>query len=208
MLMKLGMAQRALQEIGGALAVDPMYTPALGNAGHQMASAGRIDEASELFQRAWDLGLEAMFVWFGSFYVSLMQERYEDALLWLERRPIPHGKEIDEALFTARYEPIEANLNSLSDKTLQGLEQGLDLREAILYLSVAGKSDLAFERLLPAARSGWKATESLWSVWTQPLRLDPRFSELAQALGMFDYWQVYGPPDACAFDEGTIRCSR
>ena len=208
MLIKLGMVERALQQIGVALVVDPMYTPALGNAGHQMATAGRFDDAAELFQRAWDLGLEAMFVWFGSFYVSLIQERYEDAEILLEQRPTPYGIEIDDALFTARREPTEANLKSLTEKVRQGLEQGLALREAILYLSVAGDFDLAYEKLFPAARSGWKATESLWSVWTQPLRLDPRFTELTRELAMFDYWQVYGPPDPCEFDEGTIRCSR
>lgn len=208
MLIKLGMVERALKEISLALAVDPMYTPALGNAGHQMATAGRLDEASELFQRAWDLGLEAMFVWFGSFYVSLMQERYEDAELLLEQRPVPYGKEIDEALLAARREPVQANFESLTGMVLQGLGQGLDLREAILYLSVAEKKDLAYEYLIPAARSGWKATESLWSIWTRPLRLDPRFTELARELSMFDYWQVYGPPDACEFDQGTIHCSR
>ncbi|NND57241.1 MAG: hypothetical protein HKN57_08305 [Xanthomonadales bacterium] len=208
MLIKLGMVERALQEVGVALSVDPMYTPALGNAGHQMATAGRLNEASELFQRAWDLGLEAMFVWFGSYYVALMQDRYGDADLWLDRRPIPYGIEIDHALLAARQEPIEANLMRLTEKTLQGMEQGLALREAVLYLSVAEELNLLYERLLPAARSGWRATESLWSVWARPLRQDPRFNELAQELGMLNYWQVYGPPDACEFTEGTIRCNR
>lgn len=208
MLIKLGMVERALQEIGVALSVDPMYAPALGNAGHQMASAGRLDKSAELFQRAWDLGLEAMFVWFGSFYVSLMQERYADSESWLERRPIPYGIEVDRALFAARRESTEANLKILTETTLQGLEKGLALREAVLYLSVSDELDLLYERLLPAARSGWKATESLWSLWAKPLRQDPRFAELAQELGMLDYWQVFGPPDACEFNEGIIHCSR
>ncbi|HUG98211.1 MAG TPA: hypothetical protein VMQ83_03465 [Gammaproteobacteria bacterium] len=93
MLIKLGHVERALEQSGIALELDPMYTPMLGNAGHQLAAAGYLDQAADIFQHSWDLGLEAMFVWIGNFYVAVMQERFDEAEAWLERRPVPHGIE-------------------------------------------------------------------------------------------------------------------
>jgi TolB-like protein/Tfp pilus assembly protein PilF len=208
MLMKLGQVEAAVEQSGIAVALDPMYTPALGNAGHQLAVAGRLDAAAENFQRAWDLGLEAMFVWVGNFYVAVMQERFDDAERWLARRPIPNGIEADRALLAARRQPTAANRAALVAATRTGLDQGMELRVAAMYLSAGGAVDAAFERLLREAGTDWVATESLWHPWTRPLREDPRFDALARALGMFEYWQIHGPPDACALERGILQCSR
>jgi TolB-like protein/Tfp pilus assembly protein PilF len=208
MLMKLGRVTAAVEQSGIAIELDPMYTPALGNAGHLLAVAGRLDAAAERFQRAWDLGVEAMFVWVGNFYVAVMQERYEEAERWLDRRPIPDGAEADRALLAARRQPTVANRGALVAATLAGLDQGMELRVAAMYLSVGGATDAAFVRLQRAAATDWVATESLWQPWTRALREDPRFDGLARDLGMFEYWQVYGPPDACTLEDGNLRCRR
>jgi TolB-like protein/DNA-binding winged helix-turn-helix (wHTH) protein/Tfp pilus assembly protein PilF len=208
LLMRLGHVAAAVEQSGIAVQLDPMYSPALGNAGHQLAVAGRLDAAAERFRRAWDLGLEAMFVWVGNFYVAVMLERYDEAGRWLDRRPTAHGVEADRALLAARRQPTVANRAALVAATLAGLDQGLELRVAAMYLAVGGATDAAFERLQRAAASDWVATESLWHPWTRPLREDQRFDALARALGMFEYWQIYGPPDACVLDSGRLQCRR
>jgi TolB-like protein/DNA-binding winged helix-turn-helix (wHTH) protein/Tfp pilus assembly protein PilF len=208
MLTQLGHIERALEQSSIALELDPMYTPTLGNAGHQLAAAGHLDQAADAFQRAWDLGLEAMFVWFGNFYVAVMRERFDEAEAWLERRPDSRGIEADRALLLARRQPSDAHRAALVAATLSAMDQGMELRDGVLYLAVGGAVDAAFGRLLPAAETNWVATESLWNAWTEPLRADHRFSDLTRALGMFDYWRAYGPPDACTLAGDELRCAR
>jgi tetratricopeptide (TPR) repeat protein len=207
MLAKLGLLERALDEVGVALDVDPLYTPALGNAGHQLATAGRVSEAAELFQRAWDLGLEAMFVWFGNFYVAYMEERLGDAEQWLGSRPVANGIDADRALLAFGRQPDRERQASLVAATLASLDKGMDVREAAMYLAAAGAIDEAFEYLDSAADSGWIATESLWNDWTRDIRRDSRFSELVHALGMVPYWEVHGAPDGCGLENDALTCN-
>ncbi|HUG98210.1 MAG TPA: hypothetical protein VMQ83_03460 [Gammaproteobacteria bacterium] len=91
---------------------------------------------------------------------------------------------------------------------MSAMDQGMELRDGVVYLAVGGAVDAAFGRLLPAAETNWVATESLWSAWTEPLRADHRFSDLTRALGMFGYWRAYGPPDACTLAGDELRCAR
>lgn len=46
----------------------------------------------------------------------------------------------------------------------------------------------------------------LWAPETQPLRIDPRFAELAVRLRLVDYWRQYGPPDACDLQGEKLIC--
>ena len=40
------------------------------------------------------------------------------------------------------------------------------------------------------------------------MRKDPRFGELAERIGMLDYWKQYGFPDGCRAGKDTpIVCS-
>mgnify|MGYP006279427419 FL=1 len=206
LLAKTGHLERAVGEIEVALEVDPLYAPAIGNAGHQYASLGRLDEADAMFRRSWDLGLHAMFVWFGSFYVDLMRDRFDEAEAWLDARPVPYGIEADQALLAALRTPSEAKRARGVEAVLAARERGMALREVALYLGALEAVDPAFDLLLPAVGRGWTSTESLWSLWTAPLRRDPRFTELVRALDLVDFWQVRGPPSGCKLEAGAVRC--
>lgn len=46
----------------------------------------------------------------------------------------------------------------------------------------------------------------LWIPGMLPFRLDPRFADLADALGLTEYWQEYGPPDGCELRDGKLIC--
>ena len=59
-----------------------------------------------------------------------------------------------------------------------------------------------------AARSG-SIGSSWFVIWfpsARPFRQDPRFHAFAERLNLVEYWEVYGPPDGCALDEGKIAC--
>jgi hypothetical protein len=49
--------------------------------------------------------------------------------------------------------------------------------------------------------SAWGA---LWMRELQPFRRDPRFQDVAQRLGLFAYWEKYGPPDGHEVREGVL----
>ena len=59
-----------------------------------------------------------------------------------------------------------------------------------------------------AARSG-SIGSSWFVIWfpsMRPFRQDPRFQAFAERLNLVEYWEVYGPPDGCALEEGKIAC--
>jgi TolB-like protein len=44
----------------------------------------------------------------------------------------------------------------------------------------------------------------LWLPEHRAFRRDPRFSEFAASLGLFDYWKEQGPPDDCELQDGRL----
>ena len=59
-----------------------------------------------------------------------------------------------------------------------------------------------------AARSG-SIGSSWFVIWfpsMRPFRQDPRFQAFTERLNLAEYWEVYGPPDGCALQEGKIAC--
>ncbi|HEX4023520.1 MAG TPA: winged helix-turn-helix domain-containing protein [Steroidobacteraceae bacterium] len=46
----------------------------------------------------------------------------------------------------------------------------------------------------------------LWLPEMRPFRRDARFSGLVRRLGLFDYWQKYGPPDGCELRDRELHC--
>lgn len=59
-----------------------------------------------------------------------------------------------------------------------------------------------------AARSG-SIGSSWFVIWFPsmlPFRQDPRFQAFAERLNLVGYWEIYGPPDGCALENGKITC--
>jgi hypothetical protein len=77
------------------------------------------------------------------------------------------------------------------------------------YLAL-GETDLAYRLMFESldrhdrawVRDEWGPAEA-WGVEGAALRRDPRFGELAQRMGLLDYWKQYGFPDGCRAGEGT-----
>jgi hypothetical protein len=80
----------------------------------------------------------------------------------------------------------------------------------LTWYTMLGKLDRAYEfieRVLEHALP--RQTLGLFLPWIWlpellPLRRDPRFQQLAQGLGLIDYWKQYGPPDECQLEGETL----
>ena len=46
----------------------------------------------------------------------------------------------------------------------------------------------------------------LWYREMEAFRRDPRFTGFVAGLGMFPYWEKYGPPDGCKLNAGRLIC--
>ena len=65
--------------------------------------------------------------------------------------------------------------------------------------------DLADERLQRFGIVGL-TLGALWLPEMREFRQDPRFSMLADRLGLIEYWKEYGPPDNCELRDGKLVC--
>jgi hypothetical protein len=72
-----------------------------------------------------------------------------------------------------------------------------------------GEAYVAGNRALDQAARFGSIGSSWYVIWfpsMRSFRQDPRFQAFAERLNLVKYWEVYGPPDGCALDEGKIAC--
>jgi TolB-like protein len=124
------------------------------------------------------------------------------------------GAETVRELFTVlrdRSPPqaLLARLDRLRDR--MPLQQFLGRRFIVWYV-LLGALDQAFailnESLDRFARSGTIGTtwSFLWMPELLPFRRDPRFQLICRRMGLFEYWDAYGPPDHCELKAGRLIC--
>jgi TolB-like protein len=84
------------------------------------------------------------------------------------------------------------------------------LRRFMVWYTALGALDRAFEvaheSLDRFARSGTIGTAwaFLWMREMLPFRKDPRFQSMCRRMGLFDYWNKYGPPDNSELQGGVL----
>jgi TolB-like protein/Flp pilus assembly protein TadD len=93
---------------------------------------------------------------------------------------------------------------------LQRLEGEIEPAFLITHYALLGDADAAFR---VAASFNLVDDEyyhyqlcNIWSPLTASMRRDPRFGALMQRWGFIDYWQRFGPPDACSLAGGNVSC--
>ena len=106
-----------------------------------------------------------------------------------------------------------AALDRLRARSAQGdRTQFMKRRLMFWYVQLAALDqafDIATESLDYFARSGSIGTAwaFLWMPEMLRFRQDPRFQLMCRRMGLFDYWQVYGPPDNCELRAGQLICA-
>jgi len=104
---------------------------------------------------------------------------------------------------------VIAQLDRLRERSI---EHPMLRRRFILWYVLVGAFDQAFEILTQSldhfARSGTigSAWAFLWMQEMLPFRRDPRFQLICRRLGLFDYWNVFGPPDGTELRAGQLIC--
>jgi hypothetical protein len=77
------------------------------------------------------------------------------------------------------------------------------------YLQL-GEIDLVYKILEDELRvdsNAWATSWDLGHAWSpegRRFRNDKRFGELAERIGMVDYWKQYGYPDGCRAGQGDV----
>ena len=102
------------------------------------------------------------------------------------------------------------------DRLLASVPDGQDThllrRRFLLWYVQLGALDQAFAILTQSldhfARGGTigAAWGFFWMSELLPFRRDPRFQLICRRMGLFEYWNAYGPPDNCQLRAGQLIC--
>ena len=108
-----------------------------------------------------------------------------------------------------------AALDALNARSDAGMSSFAMLMFSMNWYTLLGDLDRAYqvsERWLTESRRagsiGIPFNFAFWLQEMRPFRADPRFQDLARRMGLFDYWQRFGPPDDCQLRGATITCSQ
>lgn len=110
---------------------------------------------------------------------------------------------VDAVATPAKRPAVVAGLRAVDPK----VARQVDLLQPYLQL---GQNDIAFqivEDSLADDRMAWSRDWSVTKAWgpeAASFRKDPRFSKLAERIGLVDYWKQYGYPDHCHAGTGDV----
>ena len=213
LLMKVGRLEAALTQAKRAQELDPTSPILAYNLANAYLVKGDDDAALRYSRLAGELGLgrkssdiEAT--------VAMRRGQWDEA-----RRLIPQQEDLPPEL----KRKVSGFVEALADPSkkpalvsdLRRMDPKIVTQSQLIgtYLHL-GETDLAyrimFETLdkdhLAWARD-WDLTVA-WSVEGTAMRHDPRFGQLAERIGMLDYWKQYGFPDGCrAGQDSPVVCS-
>lgn len=200
LLSRVGRLQAAMKEAQTAYETDPTSPIIAANLANMHLMLGNDEEALRMARVAEDLGLSKNEREVDA-VVALRRGDFEGAraafrqLEWIEPDVLSGIMEFVDALQNpARRTEVVARMRTAPPEHFKQTE----LVSAYVQL---GAVDLAMDIALAAARTE-DAHELLdpagaWTPEATPLRQNSRFPEVAQLLGLTDYWKQYGYPDAC-----------
>lgn len=165
-------------------------------------------EALRYFERAKELGMPSASIPGAYIILMLRFGKVEDAKRVLAGVQRMLGLEMEwlDPLFDAVANPseVQAAIEAVANAERNGEIPRLFLVGIWTYLNQDDRAlDAAFD-LIPD-RPNFN-TEFLFSRESASLRTNPRFGELVQAIGLREYWDEFGWPDACRPAGASVVC--
>ncbi|MBE9539251.1 MAG: tetratricopeptide repeat protein, partial [Proteobacteria bacterium] len=205
-LERAGKIDEAMEYYARALRLNPYNARVLIRYSLLLVSAGDYDRALYLDKRGRELqGYPAFRVRFG---VALLRNQWQVARDILDQasHPMPQVmKDVLRTVVNALETPELRYIAMERMRELSSLEIPGKLNFIYLYGGLLEANDLVFESLAAAAPDVNFWFTLFWQPETTALLSDPRLHQYFEDVGLMEYWQVFGPPDACIL-EPTFSC--
>jgi TolB-like protein/Flp pilus assembly protein TadD len=210
LLQKVGRLDAALEQARRAYELDPSAPVLAYNLANVYLMRGEDEQALRLAKLAGELGLSSGANEGIDATVAMRRGQWDESKrLLLAQGKLPAelkskvGDFVDAIANPARRPAVVAGLRAVEPK----VATQVDLLMPYIQL---GQNDIAFQIVddsLARDRMAWLREWSVMNAW-QPeaagFRKDPRFSKLAERIGLVDYWKQYGYPDHCHAGTGDV----
>ncbi len=215
LLQKVGRLDAALEQARRAYELDPSAPVLALNLSHVYLTRGDDEQALSFSKLAGELGINGGASKGIDATVAMRRGQWEEAKrLTLAQEHLPAelkskvGGFVDALADPAKRPAVVADLRAVDPK----VATQVDLLMPYLQL---GQNDIAFkivEDSLARDRMAWSRDWSLANAWSPEaagFRKDPRFAQVAERIGLVDYWKQYGYPDHChaGTGGGALVCS-
>jgi TolB-like protein len=210
LLQKVGRLDAALAQARNAQELDPTSPILAANLANAYLVKGDDDAALRYAGLASELGLAGGTSQGVQITVALRRGQWDEArrLLAEHEGLSPELKGKAQVIVAALADPAK---RAKTVAEMRALDPKVATQEQLIgsYLAL-GETDLAYRLMFESldrhdrawVRDEWGPAEA-WGVEGAALRRDPRFGELAQRMGLLDYWKQYGFPDGCRAGQGT-----
>jgi TolB-like protein/Tfp pilus assembly protein PilF len=213
LLARVGRLQEALEQASRAQLLDPSSAVIAANLAGTYLQMGRNAEAQRYAARARELGLDPDKTGVEA-EIAIQEGRWDTAKELLVNQPglPPQLKPFIGVFVDALADPAKrpATIADMQKLDPSIIEQSELVGPYMQLGAVDALYDILFEALDRNDRK-WIVESDFGHIWTgngRAFRTDPRFPELAQRIGLLDYWKQYGFPDVCkSDDEKAVVCS-
>jgi TolB-like protein/Flp pilus assembly protein TadD len=208
LLMNVGRLDSALAQAKKARELDPTSPILAANLANACLLKGDNDAALRYAQLATDLGLGKISYDIET-TVAVRRGQWDEArkLITQEEHLPPELKAKAGDFVNALANPA---LRPAMIAEMQHVAPSIASQSSLVSSYVQlGDDDLAYRIMfetLDKNRLAWMQDWGMTIVWSaegRSMRQDPRFGQLAERIGMLDYWKQYGFPDDCRSGNGT-----
>ena len=212
LLGKVGRLQQALEQARRAHELDPTSAIIASNLSAAYLTLGDYEQALRYTKLSEDLGLSSAHAGVRA-AIALRRGEWDEAKqLFMQQQGVPPElRPLAGRFVDAKRDPT---LRPAVIAEIQAFDPGIIPQAELVgsYIEL-GAVDLAYSLLFaqldkdPNAWQRWDLSIA-WGPEGAAFRRDPRFGELAQRMGLVDYWKQYGYPDGCRAGDATpLVCS-
>jgi tetratricopeptide (TPR) repeat protein len=210
LLQKVGRLEAALEQARAAYELDPSAPVLALNLADAYLMQGEEEQALRFAKLASELGISSGNSKGIDATVAMRRGQWDESKrLLLAQEHLPDelkakvGDFVDAVANPAKRPAVIAGLRAVDPH----VAKQVDLLMPYLQL---GQNDIAFQIIedsLARDRMAWLRDWNVMNAWSPEaaaFRKDPRFSKLAERIGLVDYWKQYGYPDRCHAGTGDV----